>query len=66
MESGMVQSITRYRFNCGAIPGFTITMYEFEVTIKTLWSAVKGVFLRPSLVPHYSALHLFGRARMFS
>jgi hypothetical protein len=25
--------------------GFTITLYEFEATIKTLWKAVKGMLI---------------------
>src|ERR1700733_11273011 len=39
--------------------GFTITLYEFEATIKTLWKAVKGMLvlliLPPSIFPAVSS-----------
>lgn len=30
--------------HCASWKGFTITMYEFEKTIATLWATVKGRF----------------------
>jgi len=36
----------------GKIYGFTIAMYEFEATIKTLWASVREfVKLQPKIMP---------------